>query len=266
MGWRASVRSIASPSISMEPLVLGRRPARTSTSSRWPLPATPAMPRISPAFTCSETSVSAGRPRSPSADRLSTDRTVAAPGSAPPPWRITDVTSLPTMSSARLSREEPAASTVATDFPSRSTVIRSAIEATSPSLWEMKITLLPCRAIERNVVTSDSASGGVRTAVGSSMMSTCASRYSTFKISTRCCSPTESCQILARGSTGIANCSASSTIRSSADFVSSRKRREGGCVPRMMFSVTVNVGINRKCWCTIPIPASIAAFGESKMV
>ena len=29
-----------------------------------------------------------------------------------------------------------------------------------------------------------------------------------------------------------------------------------------MFSATVITGISMKCWCTMPIPASIAAFGE----
>ena len=29
-----------------------------------------------------------------------------------------------------------------------------------------------------------------------------------------------------------------------------------------MFSVTVMTGISMKCWCTIPIPSSIASFGD----
>jgi hypothetical protein len=29
-----------------------------------------------------------------------------------------------------------------------------------------------------------------------------------------------------------------------------------------MFSVTVMTGMSMKCWCTIPIPSSIACFGE----
>ena len=29
-----------------------------------------------------------------------------------------------------------------------------------------------------------------------------------------------------------------------------------------MFSVTVMTGMSMKCWCTIPIPSSIAFFGE----
>ena len=29
-----------------------------------------------------------------------------------------------------------------------------------------------------------------------------------------------------------------------------------------MFSVTVMTGMSMKCWCTIPIPSSIACFGD----
>ena len=36
-----------------------------------------------------------------------------------------------------------------------------------------------------------------------------------------------------------------------------------GSVARTMFSATVITGMSMKCWCTIPIPRSIASFGES---
>ena len=67
----------------------------------------------------------------------------------------------------------------------------------------MKITVLPSSAIARSVVNRTSASCGVSTAVGSSRMRMFASRYSAFTISTRCCSPSESCQTFARGSTSM---------------------------------------------------------------
>ena len=35
-----------------------------------------------------------------------------------------------------------------------------------------------------------------------------------------------------------------------------------GSLPSTMFSATVITGISMKCWCTIPIPASIASFAE----
>ncbi len=35
-----------------------------------------------------------------------------------------------------------------------------------------------------------------------------------------------------------------------------------GSVASTMFSATVITGMSMKCWCTIPIPRSIASFGE----
>ena len=35
-----------------------------------------------------------------------------------------------------------------------------------------------------------------------------------------------------------------------------------GSMPSTMFSATVITGISMKCWCTIPIPASIASWAE----
>jgi hypothetical protein len=35
-----------------------------------------------------------------------------------------------------------------------------------------------------------------------------------------------------------------------------------GSAARTMFSATVITGISMKCWCTIPIPESIASRGE----
>ena len=35
-----------------------------------------------------------------------------------------------------------------------------------------------------------------------------------------------------------------------------------GSLPSTMFSATVITGMSMKCWCTMPIPASIASFGE----
>ena len=103
----------------------------------------------------------------------------------------------------------PALSTVATTRPPRSTVMRSETSSTSCSLCEMKTIALPSFAITRRVAKSSRASCGVSTAVGSSRIRTRASRCRALRISTRCCSPTESCQILARGSTASPKYSAS---------------------------------------------------------
>ena len=72
---------------------------------------------------------------------------------------------------------------------------------TSCSLWLMKMIDLPWATMERMVSMRSTISCGASTAVGSSIIKMLAPRYSVFKISTRCCSPTESCQIFALGST-----------------------------------------------------------------
>ena len=59
------------PPTRIAPAVSGRSPVTASASSRCPLPATPATPRIWPADTLSETSWTASTPRSPWADRPS---------------------------------------------------------------------------------------------------------------------------------------------------------------------------------------------------
>ncbi len=82
---------------------------------------------------------------------------------------------------------------------------------TSGSLWEMKMIVPPAAAISRTLENSWSLSCGVRTVVGSSRIRMRAPRYRAFRISTRWRSPSESCQILARGSIGMWNCSATSS-------------------------------------------------------
>ena len=81
------------------------------------------------------------------------------------------------MSAVRIrSTVAPAVDTVAIALPPRRTVTRSATAFTSCSLCEMKITVRPSPAIRRIVSNSESHSCGVSTAVGSSRISTRASR------------------------------------------------------------------------------------------
>ena len=66
---------------------------------------------------------------------------------------------------------EPAAGIpAAVTLPRRITVTRSAIWATSASLWLMKTTDVPSATIARSVRKRSWASCGARTAVGSSRM------------------------------------------------------------------------------------------------
>ena len=86
----------------------GRRPLMTSASSLWPLPATAAMPTISPARTSSETPRSAGTPLSPSRlDLLEREHGFA--GSASASRSRLSRTSRPTISVASWAFVAPAA-------------------------------------------------------------------------------------------------------------------------------------------------------------
>ena len=124
------------------------------------------------------------------------------------------------------------------------------------------MTDLPSAAKPFKIVINSSISCGVKTAVGSSKIKISAPRYNVFKISTRCCIPTEMSPANAFGSTSKPYCSDNFLISAAAVFVSNFTPLTGS-EPKMMFSVTVNASINIKCWCTIPIPNSAAFDGLS---
>ena len=111
-----------------------------------------------------------------------------------------------------------------------------------------------------------SISFGVSTAVGSSRMRTPALRVRAFRISTRCWIPTGRSSTRASGSTSSPNRSESSRTLAAAAL---RDRRPNGPLtsscPSMTFSATVKTGMSMKCWCTMPIPASIAAPGPENL-
>jgi len=73
--------------------------------------------------------------------------------------------------------------------------------------------------------------------------------------------PTLIDSIRASGRTARPNRSDSTRTRSSAS-PSSMKGPFVGSAARTMFSATVITGMSMKCWCTMPIPASIASRGE----
>src|SRR3954452_19155290 len=81
-------------------------------------------------------------------------------------------------------------------------------------------------------------------------------------ISTRCCCPTVMSSIRACGSTANLNVSAMSRTRRSAALWSMRMPACVGSFASTMFSATVITGINMKCWCTMPMPRSIASCGD----
>ena len=139
-------------------------------SSLWPLPATPAMPTISPARTVKETLATRSTPRSSMTDRLSTSSS-GAPGSRVPTSR---------RAAARAGRPSarpvPAArcaavSRVATISPRRMTETRSVDRHDLAQLVGDEDDGLALRPSAPAAVRTDaSASGGVSTAVGSSRM------------------------------------------------------------------------------------------------
>ena len=107
-----------------------RRPVSASTSSSWPLPATPAIPRISPARTSKVTPRTTSCPIVRRTRRPSTDEHEARPACDSPRSTVS-WTSRPTISSARSSSSVSAGSRSPTTRPRRMTVIRSAISRTS---------------------------------------------------------------------------------------------------------------------------------------
>ncbi len=156
------------------------------------------MPRISPARTSNDSSSTQARPSSPRTVSRST-RSTGSPGRAGD-LLTRSCTSRPTISAARSSAVAVGARSPTT-APRRSTVIVSAIDWTSRSLWEMKMTEVPAPVSWRTMRNSSSVSAGVSTAVGSSRISTLACRTSALTISTRCCRPTGSSSTSASGST-----------------------------------------------------------------
>ena len=98
--------------------------------------------------------------------------------------------------------------------PSRRTVTRSVASSTSRTLWVTRATVVPCPAIRRTTANSLSTSPGVRTAVGSSRISTSACRCSALRISTRWRTPSGSVSTRAVGSTSRPIRAESSSTRS----------------------------------------------------
>ena len=171
------------------PFFASINPVSVSQSSFWPLPATPATPRISPVLISKEISSSATPP-----SLLSTVRSTI--------FKIVSLFSIsgrsifrligrPTISSVSFFSSHPAVSTVSMLFPFRRIVTRSLIERTSFNLWVIIIIAQPCSRIRRRILNSRSVSCGVRTADGSSRIRIWAPLYNTFRISTVCFSLTD---------------------------------------------------------------------------
>src|SRR5579859_1907774 len=269
------------------PEAVGRSPISASHSSVCPLPCTPATPRISPARTWNDSPFTQTRPVW-SATVMSDTSSTTSPGLAGS-LLTRSCTFRPTISVA-------SSSSVAdggrwpTTAPRRSTVIVSAMVWTSLSLCEMKTTDVPPSLSCLMIRNKSSVSAGVSTAVGSSRISTVAFLTSALTISTRCWMPTgrsstrasgsssspyrresslTSRRVLRRSSTPL---SLVNEARKPANAGKERPRRVSrrpespvSSMPRVTFSATVNTGTSMKCWCTIPMPAAMASFGERNL-
>ncbi len=131
---------------------------------RWPLPSTPATPRISPPRTDRLTSSSArravvARDREPlDAQPLARGRL----GAALRPRRRRRPRSRPTIARASSAAVEARGSREATTSPRRSTVTRVASASTSSSLWVTSTTVLPSSTRPRSTSNSSPTSSGVK--------------------------------------------------------------------------------------------------------
>ncbi len=148
-----------------------RTPEMTSASARWPLPDTPAMPRISPARTASDTSRSAvPECRDVEKRRASAPQHRAIDG---PPCRRHDLVAahqLRHCGRCRVGRVVDAAGDAAK--PQHRAAMRQ-----RPHLVELvrdEDDAEPCAAIERNAENSPSTTLGASTAVGSSRINSLA--------------------------------------------------------------------------------------------
>ena len=258
---RGLVRVMSAPSRLIVPESGVCRPRTASASSVWPLPCTPATATISPRSTPKDRWSRTGTPEGDRSDTSSKTR--------PPPlgeagaFSTFIMTERPTIlfaSSDSLDWGEAVPTTV----PRRMTVMSSATARTSRSLWVMKTMDVPASANWRMMAMSSSVSCGVRTAVGSSRISTFASRDRALTISTRCWAPTGRSSISASGSRSNPKRADTSSTVLRAFAVSMRPALPTGSNPRAMDSATVKTGMSMKCWWTMPIPAATASPGPLK--
>ena len=229
-----------------------RCPAIASASSRWPLPLTPATPRISPGRTCSET------PRRPiSPPRAATWRSSSssrgsagspARGECPSTWSCSSTSSgsgaacwpniIPTITACSSSWVRPPRSAGArrpATRPCLSTVTRSPMPVASWSLWVMRTTARPWAFSRPSAFASSVTPCGVSMDVGSSRISTFEPRQSALTISTCCCCPRLSDPASASASISMPSMPATSARRARDPRSSSRIARDrpsSGCRAR----------------------------------
>ncbi len=216
-------------------------------------------PTISPARTSNETSAHLLDARDRRGRGAST-RSSGSPGRRCRPSLLRSSTSRPTIRRASSSSVAPSADSVSIDLAATKHGdpvgdVEHLVELVADEDDRQSLTRRACARMPK----SSPASWGVSTAVGSSRMRTSARRYRALRISTRCCWPTVMSWTRASGRS-----------RSRMSPRGSRRALGGPCVVEQdvpvvgsiastMFSATVMTGMSMKCWCTMPIPRSIAS-------
>ena len=241
----------------------GSTPRTASSSSRWPLPETPATPTSSPGWTMKVTSWSrawpSGRVHRDAVDhqrRLSVGGGARSAGSGGG--------TLPTIGSTSSSSVRLVGSTPdSTILPPRSTVARSATARVSASLWVMRAMPRPSERSRSTTPSRASTSWGARALVGSSRMTTWASEQQ----------DPEDLDQLALGDRqvpddGVGVDRQAVALGALGDAGPGRPPR-GSARRRTAsstFSATVRAGTRRRSWNTMPMPAARAAAGEPSSI
>ena len=197
--WRTDILLISLPFNLTTPLSAGFNPVIASINSVCPFPSIPATPKISPSRNVNDKFLSASTPRAFFTHKFSTSR-IGAPTLASSLSNL-NVTLRPTIKSAKSCSDTSSTTTVPIPLPLRIIVQCLATALISFNLWVIIMIDFPSAVNCFMICIKCSISWGVKTAVGSSKIKISASRYNIFKISTRCCIPTEISSIFAYGST-----------------------------------------------------------------
>ena len=160
-------------------------------------------------------------------------------------------------------RSHPPRRWVSMIFPRRRTVIRSAMSSTSFSLWLMKMIDIPSPMSARRIV--EELLGLLRREHGGRLVEDEDLRAAVERLQDLDPLLLADGDVLDRAHRdrprGRTTCESSRTRA-----LAPRRSRGGpvalGSMPRTMFSATVITGMSMKCWCTMPIPRSIASRGD----
>ena len=214
-------------------------PEISAANSCWPLPEIPAMPRISPPRTDSDTSVS----DTPKGSSLAKVRFESASRSSPSPCGVGCTgggIGRPIIKVARSCAVPWRGSSRAVTRPWRRIVAVSQSSRISSSLWLMNKIAMPLARSARSVSNSSATDCGGKTEVGSSNISNAGFNSRQRMISTLWRSPTDKACTIACGSTDRPKAAPRSRIRvASSPF-------DPGTISAM-FCTTLSVSNSEKC-------------------